>query len=477
MKPPSFLSDVLETFLLVWQNLSTGARLLLVLAALSSLGVLLWKPSEKEGMEFWIFSRNHLQQFQPRLEKWNAEHPDQKAHLSLITLSALERRLLSSFYAGIPPASLVELEVSTAPRFFAGPIESLGFIDLTDRIREEGIDEIILPASFSPWTTRGHIMGIPNDVHPVLLAYRQDLVEEAGIDLSRVETWDDYFAAMKPLMADNNNDGRPDRYLLSFSLTNAMQLEVWMMQGGGLLFEEEQPVIDSDLNAWLLSKIVCWSEGPNQVTVDAPEFSASGNRMKLDGFVASSFMPDWLCNTWKTDLPQLAGKYRLMPLPAWKPGGLRTSVQGGTMICIPRNIPDVEAAWNLAKHLYLSEEAAVALYTSSDIISPVSAHWDHPMYDEPSAYFGGQLKGQLYLEYAKQVPVRPSSPFLPLARNRLSQAALELRQYARDNELYDPEALQPEAKRLLGEAQAAVVRQMKRNVFLGDAAADEGAAP
>jgi len=477
VKLPSFISGLAETFLLVWQNLSNGARLLLCLAVLSSLGVLLWKPAEKDGMEMWIFSRNRLEQFQPRLEKWNQANPDKKAHISLITLNALERRLLSSFYAGIPPASLVELEVGVAPRFFAGPIDSLGFIDLTDRIQNEGIDDIILPASFSPWTTRGHIIGIPNDVHPVLLAYRHDLVEEAGIDLSQVETWDDYFEAMKPLMADKDNDGNPDRFILSFSLTNAQQIEVWMMQAGGMLFENEKPVIDSDLNAWLLSKIVCWSEGPNKVTVEAPEFSASGNRMKLEGFVASSFTPDWMCNTWEKDLPKLSGKYRLMPLPAWKPGGRRTSVMGGTMISIPKNIPDVEAAWELAKHLYLSKEAAERLYRESHVISPVSAHWDHPMYDEPSEYFGGQVKGRLYIEYAKEVPVRPSSPFMPLARNRLSQAALELRQYARDHDLYDPEKLQPVAKRLLGNAQAAVERQMRRNVFIGNVADDERETP
>ena len=51
----------------------------------------------------------------------------------------------------------------------------------------------------------------------------------------------------------------------------------------------------------------------------AGELSPSGNKLKLDGYVIASIMPDWLDGVWKCDLPQLSGKLKLMPSPAWTP--------------------------------------------------------------------------------------------------------------------------------------------------------------
>eukprot|EP01034_Spumella_vulgaris_P019931 gene19931-25505_t len=52
--------------------------------------------------------------------------------------------------------------------------------------------------------------------------------------------------------------------------------------------------------------------------------------MRLDGTVLCSILPDWQAGTWKNYLPGLGGKVKLMRLPAWEPGGRRTSVWGGT---------------------------------------------------------------------------------------------------------------------------------------------------
>jgi ABC-type sugar transport system permease subunit len=70
--------------------------------------------------------------------------------------------------------------------------------------------------------------------------------------------------------------------------------------------------------------------------------------MRLDGTVLSSFMPDWLTSAWQQDLPQLAGKVKLMPSPAWEKGGRRTTVMGGTMLGISKRMKDVDSAWRYA---------------------------------------------------------------------------------------------------------------------------------
>ncbi len=95
--------------------------------------------------------------------------------------------------------------------------------------------------------------------------------------------------------------------------------------------------MDAERNAFVLATIVSWCVGPDRVAADAPDFSASGNKLKVDGYVVANLMPDWMCNIYRREMPQLAGKIKLMPLPAWEKGGRRTSVWGGTMLGMPRD--------------------------------------------------------------------------------------------------------------------------------------------
>jgi len=80
-----------------------------------------------------------------------------------------------------------------SPKAFLGPLDRVGCLDLTDRIHAEELYERFNAPSFSPHTSRGRIFGLPHDVHPTVLAYRADLVEEAGVDVSEIETWKEPF--------------------------------------------------------------------------------------------------------------------------------------------------------------------------------------------------------------------------------------------------------------------------------------------
>jgi arabinosaccharide transport system substrate-binding protein len=239
------------------------------------------------------------------------------------------------------------------------------------------------------------------------------------------------------------------------------------LQAGGALFDaQEQLVMHSEINARVLATVVSWTTGPNRIAVNAPEFDAAGNKMRLDGSVLFSLMPDWLTSAWRQDLPQLAGKVKLMPLPAWEQGGRRTTVMGGTMLGIPKRVQDFASAWRYAKHLYLSPDLARESFRTTGIISPVKRHWTDLVYDEPSAYFCGQRYGRLYIAAAPEVPPRTSSPYHALAQIKMGDSALALKAYAQQYGTYAVAELLPEARRLLAQGEAQVRAQMRRNVFL-----------
>ena len=129
----------------------------------------------------WLSAPPHYRMYVPMVQEWNATHSDHY-NLVLLSLPALERRMLSAFTSGTPAADLLEVERKPAARAFMGPLEGVGFVDLTDRLKSEGLLDKLNAPSFTPWTSRGRNFGLPHDVHPVMLGYRADIVEAAGLE-------------------------------------------------------------------------------------------------------------------------------------------------------------------------------------------------------------------------------------------------------------------------------------------------------
>jgi len=473
-----------------FEILSLGGWVILTLAVLSSLAIAVWPVKKVEGLELWTFAKNHGQLYQQLSVGYNEEaraEGREPVNVFVIDGAALTRRTLSGFWSGTPLADLIEVERNAMPGYVKGPIDDVGFIDLTDRLHGEeiapgvSIYEGLNEPSFAPWSSRGRIFGLPHDVHPVMLVYRSDLVEAAGIDVTEIETWDDFVRVMGPLQTDLDGDGSTDRWLLDNWFTNYNNLESLILQAGGGTFDaDDNLIVDSDANAMVLARMVSWCRGDTRISVDAPDFSASGNQLKLEGKVIAGIMPDWLAGIWKSDLPQLGGKVKLMPLPAWEPGGRRTSVKGGTMIGIPKATREkggperFEAAWEVAKHLYLSRELAREVFGSSCIISPVKAFWSEDFYHQPDPFFSGQQIGTRFLELAPSVPFRSSNTYHVFALGRIGQAMAKLYTEAEARGIDDLTQLEARAAELLAVEAEQVREEMSYNVFMQQDQAEAG---
>ena len=446
---------------------SPGLWIVLLLAAGSTLLVALLPVPSRPGMEMWLFDANHAKIANALARDWNRDHPQTPVQIHLITGTAIQSRMMSGFYSETPVADLIEVERGMIGQVFAGPLADVGFADLTGRLDRENLRAGINEPSFSPWTTRGHIFGLPHDVHPVMLLYRADLVEAAGIDVSKIQTWDDYFRVMRPLMVDLDGDGRIDRYLLNTSPTSIYYHQVLLLQAGGRMFDEmNRPTLNEPRNARIIARLATWLTGPNRVASEITLGGASAMRLVREGYVVGLLAPDWFAGGIRTSLPDMAGKFKVMPLPAWEKGGRRTSVLGGTMLGITKASRTPEAAWAFAKQLYLSPATAQRLYEEACIVTPIKANWNQPFYDAPDPYFCGQAIGRMYIQLAPEVPLRPSSAYGGPASDLLNLAVIQLCQYADDHRLYDAQALEPEAQRLLNAAQHQLQAQMNRNVFL-----------
>lgn len=457
---------------------STGLILISLIALLTTVLVLLRPSTDHSGTVFWTFSRVHIDLYRPLVEEWNATAmapSDGITERSPIVLqlkdpAALERQMLSGFFTGTPVAELIEGHSLIMPKAWRGPLEAVGFHDLTPFLKRDGLLDRINPASFSPWTYKGRIFGLPRDVSPVLLAYRADLLEAAGIDARSITTWEEWMTRLAPLVEDLSGDGVPDRFLLEFANPpDGLFGALYQQAGGRYLDADGLPVFNNSLHARLMARVAIWAARPGNVIATVPQGSGAGNRLLMDGYVVAWLQPDWRSHLVEAELGSLHGKVRVMPLPAWEPGGRRTSVMGGTMLGLPKleaETPDAfEKRWAIAKYLYCSEQAASRQFSLTNMVTPVRDFWKDATYDQPNAFFSGQAIGRMYVEQAAHVPMRNASPYFRFCQVQAGQALNKLIRWAERTGQRDPDILQEKAHEFLTMAEDHVLLQMRRNVF------------
>ncbi len=394
-----------------------AALALLVLALLSG-GYIAARPEPKKKttLVFWTFAKPHYESYLKALPQFEKEHPGVTVDIQLVALTAVQQRLRAAFWADLEVPDMVETEISGAGSFFRGAPENIGFLDLTDRIELDHLKERMVAPRFSAYTKAGRIYGLPHDVHPVQLAYRRDIFEKEGVDVSKIETWDDFMAVGRKLTIPNQ------RYMIQLSDTGGDDMALLLFErGGGYFNADGQCSFDDENGVQSMLQYVPIVAGPKKIGNNigsGQQFSQSVQ----DGYLLCFPVADWKTKTFETDIPQMSGKMALMPFPAIVKGGRRTSTAGGTMLGITKGCKNQDLAWELAKFLYLSPQDLADRFTKTNIIPPVRAAWALPAFNKPNPYWSNQPLGATFARLAPETPPQYGSPFVELAKSKMTQA-------------------------------------------------------
>ena len=398
------------------------AALWLLLLACASGAFLLATPPPKQTatLVMWTFAKPHYEAYLKALPAFEKAHPGVHVDIQLVANTGLAQRLQSAFQADLDVPDICEIEISAAGSFFRGPLNHIGFADLTDRINAEGLQDKMVAARFTPYTSRGRIFGLPHDVHPVMLAYRRDLMEKEGIDVSKIVTWDDFIAVGKKLTIPDK------RYMIEMSDSGSDQLEVCLFQRGGGYFDPQGKVIfDNETAVETMKWYVPLVAGSSKTKIGNNLSSSYGSVIAKgveDGYFLCLVAPDWRTKGIETDIGKMKGKMALMPLPRVTAGGPPTSTWGGTMLGITRHGTHQDLAWEFAKFLYLSPEDLAQRFADTNIIPPVKAAWKEPAFDTLRPYWSNQPLGRKYADLAPFVPSQYTSPFIVTAKGKFSEA-------------------------------------------------------
>jgi arabinosaccharide transport system substrate-binding protein len=260
-----------------------------------------------------------------------------------------------------------------------------------------------VPAGRVAWVTiGGHIYGLPHDVHPVVLIYNDTLWQEAGVDLAKVKTWDEFFDGAKKLCAKQEG-GKPLHYALPTSdggLTDTMFM-IWQQTGAEVFDNAGKPTFDSDQFKAFMTKWISWKDMGVFAAWDWGNFAY----LLKEGTYCSYLAPDWWVGQVSYAAKEGKYKFKVRDLPLYEGSNISTASWGGYFLFIPKNSKNKDFSWNIIEYiLYGNKKEAVSRYKTGGMVAPVADAWDDPVFHQPDDRFGGQKLGELQIAAAKEIP-------------------------------------------------------------------------
>jgi arabinosaccharide transport system substrate-binding protein len=351
---------------------------------------------------FWYNAENHKAEYEARVDEINKKfNVDFK--LELLGGDAETKKLQATLMAGSGFPDIAELNAEDVVKFMKGEDAVIPFMALNDVLNNSPYFKQVLESRWARYTKDGKIYGAPHDVHPMVLLYHDEAWKQFGVDLSTVNTWDDFLAACAKVdskMPDGNT-----RYPI---------------------MDIPQPMAEGPR---MLEKGFWWTDKNGDPTLNDPRFKQvvedtlrfKKYRVDLDwanqvamfkaGQVMSMITPDWLYGIHKQgtakDTEFLAkSPMRVTRMPGFTKDDPRVGTWGGTAATIPKMSQNIELATEILLYLYFdnSEKQLEKRFKNIGILPPVKAIWGEPAFHEPDPFVGGQKAGDVFVPAAESLP-------------------------------------------------------------------------
>jgi ABC-type glycerol-3-phosphate transport system substrate-binding protein len=306
----------------------------------------------------------------------------------------MQSRLLLSLSAGVGAPDVAQLENAEAPFY----IQTLRMMDLTAVAAQY---EAHYPASvWRNCTYENKVYAIPWDLGPCAVFYRRGLFERYGIDPAQIETWDDYIRAGTEILA--RSEGKTKMLFLSPGQLDIM-FEILLQQTGGQLFDNDGNVAVNSPEVLrvleLLRKMYRSGIGADDGLWGHAFFAA----LHSDA-VATYPLAAWFSGILRDHAPETSGNWGVFRLPAFEPGGLRVSNYGGSVLVIPDQCKNKQAAWAFVEYALCTPEVQLQQYRDHDLFPALLTTHNDPFFDEPIPFFDGQRARQVFRQDIELIP-------------------------------------------------------------------------
>lgn len=243
------------------------------------------------------------------------------------------------------------------------------------------------------------VNALPWEANSAGFYYRADLFERAGVDVGALQTWDETVEAGKQLKA------RTGAHLLGIdkpaSQPDAANFFQMLLQLQGVFYFDLEGRITLDspeaVRAMTLIKTL---NDAGLVSDLAGGWNALMSSLKR-GTAAVLPWPTWFGGIIQEQVPAEAGKWKVRLPPAVRRGGPTAATVNSTHLAVAGSSPHQAAAWTFVEFALTRPASQVSIYRGKGIAPALLKAYDDPVFHEPSAFFSGQRKGEVFLSALK----------------------------------------------------------------------------
>ncbi|MFA9559442.1 ABC transporter substrate-binding protein [Evansella sp. AB-rgal1] len=332
-------------------------------------------------LTFWTFQGLHVNFFEDAVLSWNEEFPDREIKLIAETYpyDNMHNNLLLALQSGVGAPDIADIEISRFSNFLQGDVQLL---PLNNVIEPELAN--FVEARLDIYSKDGNYYGLPTHVGATVMYYNKEIMDEAGVNIDDIVTWDDYVEAGLQV---KEATGKP--------ITTIEAQDRWSFWP--LITQRQSDFFDSNGNVT--------ADNPENIEVlqflkdmihvhdiaiptpDGRHHEEAYYGFMNDGGAASVWMPMWYMGRFLDFMPDLKGKMEIRPLPAWEDGGFRSAGMGGTGTVVTNQTEHEQLAKDFLMYAKGSEEGNIKLWEIMGFDPPRWDVWESDALQADNKYY------------------------------------------------------------------------------------------
>lgn len=331
-------------------------------------------------LTFWTFAGTHADFFVDAAERWNEANPDKQIKLVAETypFEQMHNNLLLALQSGKGAPDLADIELAKFANFLKGDIQLESLNDLIEPEIEHFVDERL-----SIYEKDGVYYGAPTHLGATVVYYNQEIMDEAGVDIDSIQTWDDYIEAGKKVVEAT---GKP----MTTIPTNWYGIWPYVTQKGGDFFTEDGELsLDSPEVVETLEFVssLIHEHKIAELTPGGGYHSEEFYGFMNDGGQASLVIPMFYMKDFVEYMPDLEGKMQIRPMPLAAGSDIQSVAMGGTGTVVTSQSEHIDLAKEFLYFAKLSKEGNIRLWTILGFDPPRWDVWDAPEIRESNVYY------------------------------------------------------------------------------------------
>lgn len=363
---------------------------------------------EEIELTMWAWA---VTQYTPAVEAFQEEYPNIKIDFVVESGSTdMYTKYQNAIEANTGIPDVLQMEYYAIPQYAV----SGSLLNFASDSIESEIGPLYSESAWNDVHVAGGLYGIPTDQGPTVMFYRQDILDEFGLEVPT--TWEELEEAGIAL-----HEADPTRYLAYLPVDTTAEAFINMLR-----FADAQPwSVDSltsitlDMRNDSVKEVAdylrrCIDEGVFRVVSTSSDEYV---RLLSEGDVALGIHGAWRIGGIKSDFPEQAGNWRVAVPPVWGDDDAQqhNSVSGGSSFVVsPYSSREKQVAAVAFANWISSQPESVDILVEQGLFSAAKVYQDD---SEAAAitddFFGGQAVNEVFFAAADAIdPNWPTLPFM-----------------------------------------------------------------